>query len=106
MTSSEILAAIEASPELQALVPDTSAIAAQLSVGRVKLVPTEIGSGTILATLAAAGLQGGVFLDAVESLGAANRDVYWTMDLIRQGRLRIDLVATRLGLQGIATAVP
>jgi hypothetical protein len=40
------------------------------------------------------------------AIGQSNRDVYWTMDLIKQGRLRIDLAATRAGLQGLAKAVP
>ena len=78
-------------------------IAAALSEGRTKLVPTEIGSGTILAAL---GEGGGAFLDALVAIGESNRNVYWTMDLIRQGRLRIDLPATRAGMQGLAAAVP
>ena len=78
-------------------------IAAALSEGRTKLVPTEIGSGTILAAL---GEGGGAFLDALVEIGTVNRNVYWTMDLIRQGRLRIDLPATRAGMQGLAAAVP
>lgn len=78
-------------------------IAAALSVGRQKLVPTEIGSGTVLATLAP---HGGEFLDSLVQIGAVNRDVYWTMDLIKQGRLRIDLPAVRTGLSGLAQAVP
>lgn len=78
-------------------------IAAALSAGRTKPVPTEIGTGTILAAL---GDGGGAFLDALVEVGTVNRNVYWTMDLIRQGRLRIDLPATRAGMQGLAAAVP
>lgn len=78
-------------------------IAAELSVGRQRLVPTEIGSGTVLATLQGGG---GAFLDALVEVGSVNRDVYWTMDLIKQGRLRIDNPAVRAGLQGLAVAVP
>lgn len=78
-------------------------IAAALSVGRKKLVPTEIGAGTILAVLAPGG---GAFLDALVQIGEVNRDVYWTMDLIKQGRLRIDLPAVRTGMQSLAAAVP
>lgn len=78
-------------------------IADALSVGRTKLVHTEIGSGTVLAALNGAG---GAFLDTLVSIGQTNRDVYWTMDLIKQGRLRIDIDATRKGLQGLAAAVP
>jgi len=106
MSPEQIRDAISASAELQALVPDTFALADALSVGRKRLVPTEIGSGTVLATLGAIGLSGGQFLDMLVAIGESNRDVYWTMDLIKQGRLRIDLPATRAGLQGIGAAVP
>ena len=109
MTPSDLLALIDAraaeDAEFAALVAarNDTAVAAALSVGRQKLVPTEIGSGTILATL---GPGGGAFLDALVTIGESNRDVYWTMDLIRQGRLRIDLQATRDGMQALAQAVP
>jgi hypothetical protein len=109
MSTAAILAMIDAraaiDPEFAALVQARNdvAIAAALSVGRTKPVPTEIGAGTILATL---GQGGGAFLDALVAIGEQNRDVYWTMDLIRQGRLRIDLPATRAGMQGLAAAVP
>lgn len=81
-------------------------IADLLSIGRTKMVPTEIGAGTILAVLGGVGLSGGAFLDTLVAVGETNRDVYWTMDLIKQGRLRIDMQATRMGLQGLAVAVP
>ena len=109
MTPADLLALIDAraaeDAEFAALVSarNDTAVAAALSVGRQKLVPTEIGSGTILATL---GDGGGAFLDALVSIGEHNRNVYWTMDLIRQGRLRIDLPATRAGMQALAQAVP
>lgn len=110
MTGAEIRAAIAASPELLALLhadpPDHEAVAAELRRTVSVAVPTEIGSGTILAQLGAAGMSGGQFLDALETVGQTDRDVYWTMDLIRQGRLRIELPATRAGLQRLATAVP
>ncbi len=109
MTNEQLLRLIDAKiasdPEFGVLVAarDCPGMAAALSAGRQKLVPTEIGSGTILATL---GDGGGAFLDALVTLGEANRNVYWTMDLIRQGRLRIDLPATRAGMQALAQAVP
>lgn len=109
MSATAILAMIDAraamDAEFAALVNDRNdvGVAAALSEGRTKLVPTEIGSGTILAAL---GEGGGAFLDALVAIGEANRNVYWTMDLIRQGRLRIDLPATRAGMQGLAAAVP
>lgn len=109
MTPAEILAAIDARAAGDAEFAGHVAarrdaqIAAALSEGRTKLVPTEIGSGAILAAL---GEGGGAFLDALVEIGTVNRNVYWTMDLIRQGRLRIDLPATRAGMQGLAAAVP
>lgn len=109
MSTAAILAMIDAraaiDPEFAEHVAERrdAQIAAALSVGRTKLVPTEIGAGTILAAL---GEGGGAFLDALVEIGAVNRNVYWTMDLIRQGRLRIDLPATRAGMQGLAAAVP
>lgn len=106
MGPDEIRAAIAASPELQALARNDLAIANALSVGRTKLVPTEIGSGTVLATLKGIGAGGGAFLDTLEAVGASNRDVAWTMDLITQGRLRIDLKATRDGLTELSQAIP
>ena len=109
MSTAAILAMIDAraaiDPEFAEHVTERrdAQIAAALSEGRTKLVPTEIGSGTILAAL---GEGGGAFLDALVEIGTVNRNVYWTMDLIRQGRLRIDLPATRAGMQGLAAAVP
>ncbi len=93
-------------PEIAELVAsraDDRRIAETLSAGRTKLVPTEIGSGTVLAVLSPGG---GAFLDALVQIGEVNRDVYWTMDLIKQGRLRIDLPAVRNGMLALAAAVP
>ena len=109
MTHEQLLALIDARAATDPVFAEHVAerrdaqIAAALSEGRTKLVPTEIGSGTILAAL---GDGGGAFLDALVAIGEANRNVYWTMDLIKQGRLRIDLPATRAGMQGLAAAVP
>lgn len=73
--------------ELAALVPLVSirndvAIAALLSVGRVKHGPTQIGPGTIVAVM---GAQGGAFLDELAALGETDRTVYWGMDPVRRG---------------------
>lgn len=110
MTPDEIRAAILERPELLAMARDaiaqTQEIADALSVGRVRLTHTEIGSGTILAQLGSAGVSGGAFLDALVAIGQADRDIYWTMDLIKQGRLRIDLPAVREGMLRLAVAVP
>lgn len=108
MTHDEIRAAISASPELLALaqIPDTTAIAEALSVGRVKIGRTEVGPGTIMEALGVAGIPGGEFLDSLEAIGQVDRDVHWTMALILDGKLRLDLPATRAGMNRLATAVP
>lgn len=115
MTPEQIRAAIVANPTLLAMAqapnPDTQTIADMLAAAQPpQPVHTEIGNGTILAQLAPLGasgsMSGGVFLDTLVAIGQVDRDVYWTMDLIKQGRLRIDLEATRLGLQKLATAQP
>ena len=51
MTADEIRAAIAADPALQALVPDSQAIADALSVGRTRWKHTDIGVGTIIEVL-------------------------------------------------------
>lgn len=93
MTPKEIRAAIEASPALQAMKNDDVAIAAALSVGRTKVVPTEIGNGTILEAI---GLTAGnALLDVLNTAP----DFRHVKPLIEQGRLRLDspLVIGTLG---------
>jgi hypothetical protein len=82
---------------------DMHGIAEALSVGRVKLQSKEIGIGTILAVMAPAG---GAFLDALESLGATDRNVYWSMELIRQGRFDIGMPAARDQVRVLADTNP
>lgn len=79
------------------------AIAAILSVGRTRIERCEIGIGTILSVMAPGG---GAFLDALEALGATDRNAHWAMDLIRQGRFDIGMVATRTQVQALAAANP
>ena len=93
MTPQEIRDAIEASPALQAMKNDDVAIAAALSVGRTKVVPTEIGNGTILEAI---GLTAGnALLDVLNTAP----DFRHVKPLIEQGRLRLDspLVIGTLG---------
>ncbi len=84
MTPQEIRDAIAASPELQALKDDDVAIAATLSNGRTKFVPTEIGNGTILETIGLA--AGNALLDVLNTAP----DFRHVKPLIEQGRLRLD----------------
>lgn len=103
MTPADIRAAIAADPALQALVPDTVAVASALSEGRTRLKSTEIGVGMILATLAP---DGGTFLDDLNAVGQTDRNVYWVMDLLRQGRFDIGMTASRAMMQQLAVVYP
>lgn len=78
-------------------------IAAILSAGRTKAQPKEIGIGTILAVMVP---DGGVFLDNLNALGATDRNVYWSMELIRQGRFDIGMPAARTQVQALADDNP
>lgn len=87
MTADEIRAAIAADPALQALVPDSQAIAAALSVGRTRWKHTDIGVGTIIEVLGLAAAN--PVLDALY----ASPDYRHVKPLLEQGRLRLDVVA-------------
>lgn len=80
--------------------------AATLSIGRKKLVPTEIGYGTIVATLRGIDGGGGAFLDTINAVAASDRDAFYTMKSIDRGVFRIDLQESRDGLSALAAAVP
>lgn len=95
MTAEEIRAAIAADPALQALVPDTNAIAASLSASRVRYVETNIGVGTIIEVL---GLSvANPVLDAIY----ASPDYRHVKPLLDQGRLRLDSEYVRGALQAM-----
>ena len=103
MTQDEIRAAIVASPDLQALVPDTGALAAALSAGRTRIESKEIGVGTILMVLQP---HGGAFLDGLVALGQTDRNVFWSMVLIQAGKFDVGLPGTRAQMQALAQAMP
>ena len=97
MTADEIRAAIAADPALQALVPDTQAIADALSVGRTRYVETNIGVGTIIEVLGFAAAN-----PVLDALYAAP-DYRHVKPLLDQGRLRLDSVAQVGMLQPLVT---
>lgn len=97
MTADEIRAAIAADPALQALVHDTQAIAAALSVGRTRYVETQIGVGTIIEVLGLAAAN--PVLDALY----ASPDYRHVKPLLDQARLRLDVVAQAGMLQPLVT---
>ena len=98
MTPEEIRAAIAADPALQALVPDTQAIAVALSEGRTRWKHTEIGVGTIIEVLGLAAAN--PVLDALY----ASPDYRHVKPLLDQGRLRLDVVAQAEMLQPLVTS--
>ena len=78
---------------------DTAAIAAALSAGRVRLVPTEIGNGMVLETI---GLTAGnALLDVIATVA----DFRHVRPLLDQGRLRIDAPLVRGTLDGLVPSV-
>lgn len=79
------------------------AIAAILSKGRVKVQSKEIGIGTILDVMAP---NGGIFLDNLVALGETDRNVYWSMDLLKQGRFDIGMPGSRAQVSALAQANP
>lgn len=97
MTADEIRAAIAADPALQALVPNTQAIADALSVGRTRYVETNIGVGTIIEVLGLAAAN-----PVLDVLYAAP-DYRHVKPLLDQGRLRLDAVAQAGMLQPLVT---
>ena len=99
MTPEEIRAAISADPALQALVPDTQAIADALSVGRTRYVETQIGVGTIIEVLGLA--TANAVLDVIYSAP----DYRYVKPLLDQGRLRLDSAFVRGALQSMVPAL-
>lgn len=97
MTADEIRASIAADPALQALVPDSQAIADALSVGRARWKHTDIGVGTIIEVLGLAAAN--PVLDALY----ASPDYRHVKPLLDQGRLRLDVVAQAGMLQPLVT---
>lgn len=97
MTPDEIRAALSADPALQALVPDTQAIADALSAGRTRWKHTDIGVGTIIEVLGLAAAN--PVLDALY----ASPDYRHVKPLLDQGRLRLDVVSQAGMLQPLVT---
>ena len=78
---------------------DDGAIAAALSVGRKKIVPTEVGNGLVLSTV---GLTvGNVLLDVLN----AAPDFRYVKPLLDQGRLDISTPIARAALDGLVGVV-
>lgn len=78
---------------------DSQLIADQLSIGRKRLVPTEIGNGTVLETIGLA--AGNALLDLINSAP----DFRHVKPLLEQGRLRVDSALVRGTLTSLVPAV-
>ena len=72
---------------------DHDAIASVVNVGRVKVVPTLGGIGTVLETLGPVG--GAELLDSLEAMAKTNSAVKWAFVLINRGELDFGSSATR-----------
>lgn len=107
MTPTEIRVAIQADPALQALVPDTQAIADALSAGCTRVATRIGGIGTVLEALGP--VDGATLLDTLDLLRATSSPVKWAWYLIERGELDFGSVATRgmiqqLQIGGVLTA--
>lgn len=84
---------------------DCIALAAILSVGRVRYRHTQIGPGTVVAVMRPLGC-GGKFLDAVVKLGEQDRDIYWGMDPVRRGEFDLSIPEARDALLSVKSQSP
>lgn len=78
---------------------DTAVIAAALSQGRIKTVPTEIGNGMVLATIGLT--SGNALLDVLNNAP----DFRHVRPLLEQGRLDISTPLARAALDGLVGVV-
>ena len=100
MTPAEIRDAIAASPTLTALMPDASAIAAVMSVGRTRVVQKLGGVGVVMETLGPD--VGSAVLDGLDALKSVSSPVKWAWVLINRGELDFGSPATRGMIQQLA----
>lgn len=78
-------------------------IAKILSQDRKQMRPRKIGIGTILAELSP---TGGAFLNALQAKGALDPNVFWAMELIRQGEFDIGSPEAQVQIGLLADATP
>jgi hypothetical protein len=79
---------------------DCGALAAILSVGRIKAVDKPIGYGTVLEALGAD--AGAAFLDGLTALAATSSPVKWALKLLDRGELNVGAHATQAQLDALA----
>ena len=103
MDATEIRAAIAADPVLQALVPDTTALAAALSQGRTQTVSTLVGVGRVMDCLGPT--EGAAVLDALDGLRAVSSPVKWAWLLLERGELDVGLQSVCSQIDALTPAV-
>lgn len=103
MTPNEIRAAIAADPALQALVPDTVALAAALSARATRFAPTLIGVGRVMDCLGP--VEGAAVLDALDALRATVSPVKWAWLLLERGELDVGLASVRMQIDALTPSV-
>lgn len=103
MDANEIRAAIAADPALQALVPDTTALAAALSQGRTQTVSSLVGVGRVMDCLGPT--EGAAVLDALDGLRAVSSPVKWAWLLLERGELDVGLQSVRSQIDALTPAV-
>lgn len=79
---------------------DTQAIADALSVGRVQVVPRQIGFGAVLDTLGDD--AGALVLDTIDSLRPMVPKLKYVWVLLDKGELDVGMSSVRAGLDGLA----
>ncbi len=82
---------------------DTEAIALALSAGRMRIQPTPIGIGTVLAAMAPVG---GDFLNALEQIGQSDANVKWALKMIEQATFDVGHPVTRAQLEAFKQSAP
>lgn len=81
---------------------DYHAIAAKVSIGRVRVNKKEGGVGYIMSTLGPN--EGAAVLDALEAVSGTNSAVKWALVLINNASLDFGDTATRMMIDSLATA--
>jgi hypothetical protein len=79
---------------------DCGELARILSIGRTKLIESNIGYGTVMETLGAE--NGAAFLDALTVLAATSSPVKWALKLLDRGELNIGAATTQAQLDALA----
>jgi hypothetical protein len=88
-------------PNLAPETRDDGAIAAALSIGRVRVVPTLGGIGTVLEALGPT--DGAQLLDDLTAMSATVPAVRWAMVLVNRGDLDFGSTATRTMIDQVVT---